>query len=166
MDSKDYRMSLKFSEIDPEQVEVAALLKKMGRKKSFFITKAVKYYLENNPNPELPKNNGLITEILAENYIKDIIIKMVQSGELTGGTEVINNRSLQKQTESLSSSHSYEEKVSFDEERTTKESQSNSVLTEEDYIEDNSEMVESTEPSKESFLTEGLGEMLSMLDGF
>lgn len=50
----NYRVSLKFSEKDDDQTEVVKLLKQMGRRKSQFITKAVKYYLENEPTAEIP----------------------------------------------------------------------------------------------------------------
>lgn len=82
-DLKNYRISLKFSEKDSEQAEVAKLLKQLGRKKSAFITKAIKYYLENNPSPEIPGNNNVITSMLTENLVKTTILKMIQSGELT-----------------------------------------------------------------------------------
>ncbi len=79
---KKYRISLKFSEKDPRQVDVANLLKQLGRKKSAFITEAVKYYLENNPNPNIPGNNNILTNILTETLVKNTILKMVESGEL------------------------------------------------------------------------------------
>ena len=79
---KKYRISLKFSEKDPRQVDVANLLKQLGRKKSAFITEAVKYYLENNPNPNIPGNNNVLTNMLTENIVKNTILKMIQSGEL------------------------------------------------------------------------------------
>ena len=80
---KNYRVSLKFSEKDAEQRDVAKLLKQLGRKKSNFITKAVKYYLENNPSPEIPGNNNIVTSLLTENIVKATILKMIQSGELS-----------------------------------------------------------------------------------
>lgn len=49
-----YRLSLKFSEKDQDQTEVVNLLKQMGRRKSSFITKAVKYYLEHEPEAQIP----------------------------------------------------------------------------------------------------------------
>lgn len=49
-----FRLSLKFSEKDPDQTEVVSLLKQMGRRKSHFITKAVKYYLEHEPEAQIP----------------------------------------------------------------------------------------------------------------
>lgn len=84
MDSlKNLRISLKFSEKEEEQAEVAKFLKQLGRKKSAFITKAVKFYLENNPTPDIPGNNIVITNMLTENIVKSTILKMIQSGELT-----------------------------------------------------------------------------------
>jgi septum formation inhibitor MinC len=80
---KNYRVSLKFSEKDEEQAEVAKLLKQLGRKKSAFITKAVMYYLQNNPSPEIPGNNNVLTKIITENIIKTTILQMIQSGELS-----------------------------------------------------------------------------------
>lgn len=80
---KNYRISLKFSEKDPDQVEVVKLLKQMGRKKSSFITRAIKYYMENNPEPEIPGNNNILTHMLTENIIKTTILKMIKSGELS-----------------------------------------------------------------------------------
>lgn len=80
---KDYRISLKFSEKESDQKDVAKLLKQLGRKKSSFITKAIKYYLENNPSPEIPGTNNVITNMLTENVVKATILKMIKSGELT-----------------------------------------------------------------------------------
>lgn len=79
---KKYRISLKFSERDPEQVDVANLLKQLGRKKSAFITKAVKYYLEHNPYPDIPGTNNVLTNLLTENMVRNTLLKMFQSGEL------------------------------------------------------------------------------------
>lgn len=103
---KNYRVSLKFSEKDSEQVEVVKLLKQMGRKKSSFITKAVKYYMENNPEPEIPGNNNAISHIMTENIIKSTILKMLKSGELTYPVDIKEN----KDTEPLAESD-YIEKV-------------------------------------------------------
>lgn len=81
-DLRNYRISLKFSEKDSDHVTVAKLLKQMGRKKSSFIVKAVKYYLENNPMPEIPGNNPVVMNMVTESIIKATILKMLHSGEI------------------------------------------------------------------------------------
>ena len=91
MDLKDYRVSLKFSEKEAEQRDVVKLLKQLGRKKSSFITKAIKYYLENNPSPEIPGNNSILTNLITENMVKSTIMKMIQSGELSYNTNINKN---------------------------------------------------------------------------
>lgn len=80
---KDYRVSLKFSDKDPEQAEVVNMLKQMGRRKSAFITKAVKYYMENNPQPEIPGANMALDRILVESLVKNILKNMnVGNGQI------------------------------------------------------------------------------------
>lgn len=70
MTSSAYRVTLQFSTSDPEQKEVIKLLKEKGRKKSIFITKAVKFYLENENKvgAQISKEEikDLIREVLAE----------------------------------------------------------------------------------------------------
>jgi hypothetical protein len=41
------------------------------------------YYLQNNPSPEIPGNNNVLTKIITENIIKTTILQMIQSGELS-----------------------------------------------------------------------------------
>lgn len=82
MDLRSLRISLKFSEKDPDHVAVAKLLKQLGRKKSSFIVKAVKYYMENNPMPDIPGTNAVITSMVTEAVVRATILKMLQSGEI------------------------------------------------------------------------------------
>ena len=82
MSNSDYRVSLKFSEKDAEQEEVVKLLKQMGRRKSLFITKAIKFYLKENPEAEIPgvtsttisksSVRAILKELLSEMNIQDI----------------------------------------------------------------------------------------------
>ena len=82
MSNSDYRVSLKFSEKDAEQEEVVKLLKQMGRRKSLFITKAVKFYLKENPEADIPgvtsttisksSVRAILKELLSEMNIQDI----------------------------------------------------------------------------------------------
>lgn len=86
----NYRVSLKFSEKDDDQVEVVKLLKQMGRRKSQFITKAIKYYLENEPTAEIPmpKNQqkninkddlkSLLIEVLTELNIDTSKVDLIE----------------------------------------------------------------------------------------
>lgn len=80
---KDYRVSLKFSEKDSDHIEVVKLLKQLGRKKSSFIVKAIKYYIANNPTPEIPGSNPVVTNMLTEAAVKSAIRKMLSSGEIS-----------------------------------------------------------------------------------
>lgn len=67
-EKNDLRISLKFSEKDRDQVEIANLLKQKGRKKSAFITEAVIFYLQNKEE-ELPEKTTIrciVREILNE----------------------------------------------------------------------------------------------------
>ena len=82
MSNSDYRVSLKFSEKDAEQEEVVKLLKQMGRRKSLFITKAIKFYLKQNPEADIPgvtsttisksSVRAILKELLSEMNIQDI----------------------------------------------------------------------------------------------
>ena len=67
-EKNDLRISLKFSEKDRDQIEIANLLKQKGRKKSAFITEAVTFYLQNKEE-ELPEKTTIrciVREILNE----------------------------------------------------------------------------------------------------
>lgn len=70
----NYRLSLKFSSDDPEQVEVVEMLKKMGRKKSSFITKAVKYYIEANGADNIQP--GLENKMYIKSLIREVLKEM------------------------------------------------------------------------------------------
>ena len=82
MSNSDYRVSLKFSEKDAEQEEVVKLLKQMGRRKSLFITKAIKFYLKENSEADIPgvtsttisksSVRAILKELLSEMNIQDI----------------------------------------------------------------------------------------------
>jgi hypothetical protein len=65
---------LKFSEKDADQTEVVQLLKQMGRRKSQFITKAVKYYLANEPEAEIPMPQ---TQNLNKNALKEALMELL-----------------------------------------------------------------------------------------
>lgn len=82
MIDKENRLCLQFSRYSSEQREVVKLLKKMGRKKSAFITKAIQYYMENCPAPEVPGVNIEINNILTESLIKKTIKQMIRDGEI------------------------------------------------------------------------------------
>lgn len=99
MADSDYRVSLKFSEKDAEQEEVVKLLKQMGRRKSAFITKAIKYYLSENPNADIPgvtsttisksSVRAILKELLTEMNIQDLQnIQSIQKNQ-SGKTEII-----------------------------------------------------------------------------
>lgn len=62
------RISLKFSEKDIDQIEVANLLKQKGRKKSAFITEAIIFYLQNKEEvlPEKVTIRTIVKEVLQE----------------------------------------------------------------------------------------------------
>ncbi len=71
MDKKEknkYRMTLQFSKKDEEQIAASALLKEKGRKKSAYIAKAIKYYVEHNEGHgnEKLEIKEILTEILTE----------------------------------------------------------------------------------------------------
>lgn len=83
LDLRSMRVSLKFSEKDADHIAVAKLLKQLGRKKASFIVKAVKYYMENNPMPEIPGTNAVVTSMVTEAMVKATIMKMMKSGELS-----------------------------------------------------------------------------------
>jgi hypothetical protein len=70
----NYRVSLKFSEKDADQTEVVQLLKQMGRRKSQFITKAIKYYLANEPEAEIPMPQ---TQNLNKNALKEALMELL-----------------------------------------------------------------------------------------
>lgn len=73
----NYRISLQFSSQDPEQVEVVNLLKQMGRKKSSFITKAIKYYLNEQPNAEVPGVNSVaVSKSSIRSIVKELLSEM------------------------------------------------------------------------------------------
>lgn len=72
----NYRVSLKFSEKDEDQTEVVNLLKQMGRRKSQFITKAIKYYLENEPTAEIPMPKNK-TQNINKNDLKSLIMEVL-----------------------------------------------------------------------------------------
>lgn len=80
MSEQDNRVSLQFSPYIEEQREAISLLKTLGRKKSSFISKAIKYYLENCPNPEIPGVNIEATRVVAENNIRRIVKEMLSEG--------------------------------------------------------------------------------------
>lgn len=73
--NNSYRISLKFSDKDSQQVEVVNLLKQMGRRKSQFITKAIIYYLENEPEAEIPnvKSTGKVNKDSVREMVKEIM---------------------------------------------------------------------------------------------
>ena len=83
MSNSDYRVSLKFSEKDTDQEEVVKLLKQMGRRKSAFITKAIKFYLRENPEDatsNIPINS--FNKSSLKSMLKEILSEM-NLGELT-----------------------------------------------------------------------------------
>lgn len=67
-EENNLRISLKFSEKDRDQVEIANLLKQKGRKKSAFITEAIIFYLQNSEDvlPERTTIRGIVKEVLTE----------------------------------------------------------------------------------------------------
>lgn len=67
-EENNLRISLKFSEKDRDQVEIANLLKQKGRKKSAFITEAIIFYLQNSEDvlPERTTIRGIVKEVLDE----------------------------------------------------------------------------------------------------
>ncbi len=73
MAESDYKVTLKFSENDPDQQEVISILKQKGRKKSVFVTKAVKFYLDNYLGSG---NNNNITRAEIKEIVKEILIEM------------------------------------------------------------------------------------------
>lgn len=84
-----YRVSLKFSEKDKEQEEVVTLLKQMGRRKSAFITKAVKYYLSENPEPEIPN----VTSVsINKSSLRTTMKKILSEMTIDELTELINKK--------------------------------------------------------------------------
>lgn len=150
---KNYRISLKFSEKDAEQSDVAKLLKQLGRKKSAFITKAVKYYLENNPSPEIPGNNNILTGLITENIIKATILKMIQSGELSYNEKNNIDKTISGETKE----DDYIEKI----QRSSKANVSRVQRT--DKVEESS-ITETIDNSSND--NEAVNEMLDMLDNF
>lgn len=72
-----YRVSLKFSDKDKDQEEVVTLLKQMGRRKSAFITKAVKYYLSENPEADIPNvTSATINKSSLKVALKEVLAEM------------------------------------------------------------------------------------------
>lgn len=91
-----YRVSLKFSEKDAAQTEVVQLLKQMGRRKSQFITKAVMYYLENEPEAEIPMPKA--TQTINKDALKDVVLELLKEMNISPDAskvleEKINNAS-------------------------------------------------------------------------
>lgn len=76
------KLMLGFSPSDPEQLKVVGFLKTLGRKKSLFITKAVIYYLENCPNPEIPGKSTPTAPSTTEDIIRKVLMEMVANGQV------------------------------------------------------------------------------------
>lgn len=82
VNEKDLKMTIKFSDSDASQIQIAKLLKNCGRKKAQFITTAAMYYLSHCPSPEVPGNNSITTGIITESVIRATIMDMIDSGQL------------------------------------------------------------------------------------
>lgn len=82
VNEKDLKMTIKFSDSDASQIQIAKLLKNCGRKKAQFITTAAMYYLSHCPSPEVPGNNSITTGIITESVIRATIMDMINSGQL------------------------------------------------------------------------------------
>ena len=79
MANSDYRVSLKFSEKDSDQTEVVRLLKQMGRRKSAFITKAIKYYLNENPDADIP---GVTSTTISKSSVRAILKELLEEMDI------------------------------------------------------------------------------------
>lgn len=97
--NNSYRISLKFSDKDSQQVEVVNLLKQMGRRKSQFITKAIIYYLENEPEAEIPniKSTGKVNKDSVREMVKEIMQELNFMQTLTPQQQEQIEQSLSKQ---------------------------------------------------------------------
>ena len=88
MSNSDYRVSLKFSEKDAEQEEVVKLLKQMGRRKSLFITKAIKFYLKENHEADIP---GVNSTTISKSYVRAILKELLSEMNIQDIQNLQNN---------------------------------------------------------------------------
>lgn len=96
MANSDYRVSLKFSEKDSDQTEVVKLLKQMGRRKSAFITKAVKFYLSENPDADIP---GITSTTISKSSVKSILKELLAEMNFQEIQDLQNKNNEQSQKE-------------------------------------------------------------------
>lgn len=97
VNEKDLKMTIKFSDSDASQIQIAKLLKNCGRKKAQFITTAAMYYLSHCPSPEVPGNNSITTGIITESVIRATIMDMINSGQLKISEDSGNGENPKKQ---------------------------------------------------------------------
>lgn len=110
MSNSDYRVSLKFSEKDAEQEEVVKLLKQMGRRKSLFITKAIKFYLKENPEADIP---GVTSTTISKSSVRAILKELLSEMNIQDIQNLQNNDTTKEaqpvQKEESTSTHKKEE---------------------------------------------------------
>ena len=80
----DLKMTIKFNDDDPDQLDVALFLKKLGRKKSKYISQAIKYYIEHDSSEN--ENKPGLTASDVEKLVDNLISKKlaaIADGALT-----------------------------------------------------------------------------------
>lgn len=77
-----YRFSLQFPGDTEAQVRVGETLKRLGRKKSNFIIRAVISYLDNHPEEETPPSLHSETAVLTRDEIKNLILSVINDMHL------------------------------------------------------------------------------------
>lgn len=98
MSNKRYRLSISFSLEDEEQGEAAVIIRNIKRGKGDFISKAINYYIKNNPAES-------ITEIASHD--KELSERLINKYVLSGSSnkedkeDTLNNIDLSKELDKL-----------------------------------------------------------------
>lgn len=82
-----YRFSLQFPGDTEAQVRVGETLKRLGRKKSSFIIRAVISYLDNHPEEETPPSLHSEMAVLTRNEIKNLILSVINDMHLNAAIQ-------------------------------------------------------------------------------
>lgn len=82
-----YRFSLQFPGDTEAQVRVGETLKRLGRKKSNFIIRAVISYLDNHPEEETPPSLHSETAVLTRDEIKNLILSVINDMHLNAAIQ-------------------------------------------------------------------------------
>jgi len=82
-----YRFSLQFPGDTEAQVRVGETLKRLGRKKSSFIIRAVISYLDNHPEEETPPSLHSEMAVLTRDEIKNLILSVINDMHLNAAIQ-------------------------------------------------------------------------------